>query len=88
MKKEKFCKNCKWYYKKNNPEYSECHSPKNIDTSKKKGIYLVTGLSDITIWRWLFCDQHRWACWFEAMIIGFCGKSGRWFELKENNEAE
>ena len=82
MKKEKFCKDCKWYREKSNPEYSECHSPNNIDKGKIKGMYLVTNVRDIMIWRWLFCEQHRSVCWFEARIVGFCGKAGRWFEAK------
>jgi len=79
----KLCKDCKWYCEKNNPEYSECHSPKNIDKSRIKGMHLVTGLEKITKWRWLFCQHHRTSSWFDVFFFGFCGKKGYWFEPKD-----
>lgn len=69
----KLCNDCK-HSQDTEFEFGKCNAPKNIiiditNGSKKR--------------KWTYCSVHRSMFWLGALLTGTCGRSGRWFKLKE-----
>ena len=70
----KTCSNCKYCEPLGTYEYYECRAPQNNVEN-----LVVGGFKP----RWQFCATHRPDSWLLALLIGTCGKRGRWFQAKE-----
>ena len=52
-----------------------CVHPKNIEHRTKN----IDGFPT-TSWKAESCMIHRTASWWTALLMGYCGKAGRWYE--------
>jgi len=68
----KICADCKWYRLRT---FGECEAPQN-----KSDINIVTGRAS---YQWIYCDTHRLKTWPWDILMGVCGRRGRWFEPEE-----
>lgn len=97
----KKCIDCKWsddYLAKQRKDYYQlaCVAPQNrIDAYSAKGTMCVSRsnrLSELIsgtfvyTYRYPYCHSHREDGWLFARIGKTCGKEGRWFEKKEDNQ--
>lgn len=73
----KLCRDCKFVADPG--EFAKCNAPQNV-----KSMEPWTGFPDENERRkWSYCSQHRNKFWLDAVIFGFCGKSGRWWRSKQ-----
>jgi hypothetical protein len=75
----KACRNCVHSRSENYAGvwFERCFAPQNDK------IDLVTGEFKP---RWIFCSTHREDSWIVARLLKTCGKTGRWFEIKDKND--
>jgi hypothetical protein len=77
MKKLKICNDCKFCSNKNieGNDFSTCNCPK-----QRTEMDYSTGKRNF---RWEYCSIQRTEVFPLDIIMGTCGKRGRFFELKE-----
>jgi len=70
----KLCKDCKWSGSGGGMGFNnlKCHYSRNISPA--------TGHPEFS------CETHRTLSWLQAVLMGMCGRSGRWFEKKEKTQ--
>ena len=81
MKKEKYCKDCKFYIPDSLlTSYDKCSKTNKVvrKTNLVSGETEEIVKSPIT-----FCDLHRDTSFLLDVLFGVCGRRGRWFEPKE-----
>jgi len=81
MSNEKLCVDCRWCESLHGRP--TCQSPKNKITEKS----LVTG-EDKTVYRFKHCGTQRLLGGIHAVLSSLCGKQGRWFEAKVEENVE
>lgn len=89
----KTCKSCKWSVMleyDTNEEFMKCTNPKNMITEKPKvdrKLYARLGIEVQELKKvpnMTFCSSHRMEIWLFSCLSGLCGKSGRWWEPKND----
>jgi len=87
-----FCKNCIWHHHDDvigldlAGDHSICAHPKNVKRLHLVNTRsLVTGMlvkRELTDFDFGYCCRQRKFGYIISFLMGYCGKSGRWFKQK------
>ncbi|MBT6047308.1 hypothetical protein HN803_07430 [candidate division WWE3 bacterium] len=66
-------------------EFAKCCAPQNIDKEVTKALELIGIENPPNKYRCDYVKLQRKEGWIGSRILNFCGKEGRWFTPKEEN---
>ena len=72
---KKLCIDCKW--SSGSDEFMECNAPQNFERRSNLVYREIPARR-----RWKFCTLHREDFLFFALMLGTCGRRGRWWESR------
>ena len=73
----KLCKDCRWVADPG--AFAKCKAPQNVTAASK-----LTGFRDEPTW--IYCTTQRQGGFLMSLMMGSCGKSGRWFAPRDGEK--
>jgi len=87
-KKKKECTGCIHILVDGSLRHAKCRALQNIDKAKMKALKIVGMEDPPNEYRYDYVSIQRSAGWLWARIDNHCGKEGRWYTPKKEEENE